>query len=587
MSSSEKAAAAAVVPRSPSTHTPRVRPLLRLLFLEAIPHKINTHRKLFMAICIILIAIIIRTTDVVPPGGNLSLDRVQEFLPVGLRTEEPFRPGKNETFTQTLGPHRRPVVIIPGFLSTALEVWEASTECAKDFQRRTSTSLFRTRLLSPQMLLLLVTDPMCYMQFVTLDSGFPVIDPFDQKVKVRSSMFGALSSADFVQQPYWVWAKVIRNLADMGGYDETTMFLAAFDWRLNSTILEARDQYFSRLLHQIELMTHLHPSQHDGSNKAVIMAHSYGSILAVKFFEFAERVRGLHWVNKHIDSFVNIGGPMLGIPKTLSALLSGEFRDTAELPSITKQILDAHIPKSVRAATFRSWPCLTEMLPRGPMARYYTNFTPFTLFKNRTLVESFLDVTTLIEMAAFRSQSYSLAYALSEEHVNVTDDAVFDFPKGVAAAGTLKVYCVYGVNKSTEIGYGYLDSDATEMLDGEGGILESMEGDGTVPLVSLGYHCRKRWPEQYNNNHKNPNSKTHKNIATIEIPHDTNNAFLDPRGGINTGDHVDILGNYDMIRLLMKIVSNDHDAKMEEDKIHSRIDDIVKWIEEQDSKKNK
>lgn len=37
------------------------------------------------------------------------------------------------------------------------------------------------------------------------------------------------------------------------------------------------------------------------------------------------------WVDKYIESWVNIAGPMLGVPKALASLSSGEMRDTAQL----------------------------------------------------------------------------------------------------------------------------------------------------------------------------------------------------------------------------------------------------------------
>jgi phospholipid:diacylglycerol acyltransferase len=33
---------------------------------------------------------------------------------------------------------------------------------------------------------------------------------------------------------------------------------------------------------------------------------------------------GDQWVENYIESFVNIGGPMLGVPKAFAALLSGK-----------------------------------------------------------------------------------------------------------------------------------------------------------------------------------------------------------------------------------------------------------------------
>jgi phospholipid:diacylglycerol acyltransferase len=32
---------------------------------------------------------------------------------------------------------------------------------------------------------------------------------------------------------------------------------------------------------------------------------------------------GSKWVDEHIESFVNIAGPMMGVPKALTSLLSG------------------------------------------------------------------------------------------------------------------------------------------------------------------------------------------------------------------------------------------------------------------------
>lgn len=37
---------------------------------------------------------------------------------------------------------------------------------------------------------------------------------------------------------------------------------------------------------------------------------------------------GESWVNNHIHAIANIGTPYLGVPKTISSILSGETRDT-------------------------------------------------------------------------------------------------------------------------------------------------------------------------------------------------------------------------------------------------------------------
>merc|ERR1712113_580318 len=72
----------------------------------------------------------------------------------------------------------------------------------------------------------------------------------------------------------------------------------------------------------------------------------------------------------------------------------------------------------------------------------------------------------------------------------------------------------------------------------------SGDGDGTVPLVSLGYMCQHGWkdlPEF------NPAGVS---IYTKEVEHDP--AVIDfVRGGPTTARHLDIIGNYELISDMM------------------------------------
>lgn len=49
--------------------------------------------------------------------------------------------------------------------------------------------------------------------------------------------------------------------------------------------------------------------------------------MTLYFFKWVESPTGgnggPNWVNDYVEAFVNIGGPLLGLPKALSALLSG------------------------------------------------------------------------------------------------------------------------------------------------------------------------------------------------------------------------------------------------------------------------
>lgn len=117
---------------------------------------------------------------------------------------------------------------------------------------------------------------------------------------------------------YWVWAKIISNLAAIG-YDSNNMHLAAYDWRLSYSNLEKRDLYFSRLKSSIELAYQSITSSaadddvDEFSKKVVVITHSMGSTV---FFYFLQWVQsedggrgGADWPDKYLARWINIGGP--------------------------------------------------------------------------------------------------------------------------------------------------------------------------------------------------------------------------------------------------------------------------------------
>jgi phospholipid:diacylglycerol acyltransferase len=61
---------------------------------------------------------------------------------------------------------------------------------------------------------------------------------------------------------------------------------------------------------------------------------------------------GSNWCNKHIHGFINIAGSLLGVPKAVSAILSGEFKDTAQLGSMSAA-LDYYLSPEKRAGLMR------------------------------------------------------------------------------------------------------------------------------------------------------------------------------------------------------------------------------------------
>lgn len=99
------------------------------------------------------------------------------------------------------------------------------------------------------------------------------------------------------------------------------------------------------------------------------------------------------------------------------------------------------------------------------------------------------------------------------------------------------------------------------------------DGDGSVPLLSLGYMCADAW--QRKDSGLNPsNSK----VITREYKHRQEFSVDDPmRSGPFSADHVDILGNVDMMEDFIKIVT-DHDIDSLQTNIVSDIESMAKII---------
>ena len=59
--------------------------------------------------------------------------------------------------------------------------------------------------------------------------------------------------------------------------------------------------------------------------QVVVMAHSWGDNVFRNFLHWMEQEdRG--WADKYIHAYANIGGPVLGVPKSIGSLLSGTPR---------------------------------------------------------------------------------------------------------------------------------------------------------------------------------------------------------------------------------------------------------------------
>lgn len=282
-----------------------------------------------------------------------TLRFINASIPIGGGAPDPkLRPGY--TLAQQGATAKYPVVLIPGFITSGLELWQGE-DCAKrHFRQRLWGSL-------PIFVQSFFTDMKCWSRHLALD---PLTGGDPESIRLRSAQ--GFEAADYFMSTYWVWDKIIENLSEVG-YDSSNMIMMSYDWRLSFDTLERRDGYLTKLKMNIEAMV-----KTTAGKKVVIASHSMGSQIVLYFFKWVTTEEkygggggGVDWVEKHCAKFVNIAGPLLGVPKAVPALLSGEMKDTAALLGPMGNMVERVFGKKDRKELWTTWGSLWEMLPKG------------------------------------------------------------------------------------------------------------------------------------------------------------------------------------------------------------------------------
>jgi phospholipid:diacylglycerol acyltransferase len=200
------------------------------------------------------------------------------------------------------------IMLIPGVISSGLESWGTDAETAQFFRKRLWGG--------GSMVQSIVTRKAEWIKAMSLDTKSGLDPP---NVKVRSAQ--GLDAASYFITGYWIWSKIIENLAAID-YDYNDLTLQAYDWRLSYINLQYRDAYFSRIKGVIE-----HSLAVNGK-KTVLVSHSMGGTVTLWFLKWVEAKGygngGSDWAEKHIEGWVNIAGCLLGVPKAMAAFMSGE-----------------------------------------------------------------------------------------------------------------------------------------------------------------------------------------------------------------------------------------------------------------------
>jgi len=285
---------------------------------------------------------------------NMSLDELVGELTVKLpnvtaissrlgSSESRLRPGQVAARKGLRAHH--PVMLIPGFVTSGLELWSGQP-CAETY--------FRQRLWGAlSMAQTLLSDKACWMRHMSLDLKTGGDPP---GIKLRAAK--ALEAVDYFVPGYWVFSKMVQSLADIG-YDNNNLVAMPYDWRLPIPVMEQRDGWFTRVKNEAELQY-----QQSGGTKVVMVSHSYGACVTFAFLTWVEKQQA-GWVDKHLESWVNLAGPILGLPKALAPLLSGESRETADLMSGVAMLMEAYLSRAARAEVIRTWGSMLAMLPVG------------------------------------------------------------------------------------------------------------------------------------------------------------------------------------------------------------------------------
>lgn len=439
----------------------------------------------------------------------------------------------------------------------------------------------------------LVLDKENWKKHIMLDKKTGLDPP---GIKLRAAQ--GFDATDFFITGYWLWSKIIENLATLG-YDPTNSFTAAYDWRLSYPNFEVRDQYFTRLKSYVETAVKVK------GRKVVLTSHSMGSQVLFYFFHWVASENGgaggQSWVDDHVEAWINVSGCMLGALKDITAILSGEMRDTAQLNAFAVYGLEKFLSREERAELFRAMPGMSSMLPIGGEAIWgdlnsapddqagqeqtFGAFLNFRQGQNLTtpgknftvddaLAHMFQSTEDWYRHQVESSFSRGIAHTSGEVEANEKNPKKWINPleTRLPLAPNMRIYCFYGVGKPTERAYYYrspempgltnlsmvIDTSLTQGLIDHGVIMG--EGDGTVSLMSTGYMCAKGWSiKRYN--------PAGIKVTVVEMPHEPER--FNPRGGPNTADHVDILGRQNLNELILQVAAGRGD--MIKDHIVSNI----------------
>ncbi|XP_050206321.1 phospholipid--sterol O-acyltransferase isoform X1 [Mercurialis annua] len=206
-------------------------------------------------------------------------------------------------------------IIIPGFASTQLRAW-SFLDCPLsplDFNPLDLVWLDTTKLLSAVN---------CWLKCMLLD---PYTQADHPECKSRpDSGLSAITELDpgYITGPLSsVWKDWVKWCIEFG-IEANAIVAVPYDWRLSPSMLEERDLYFHKLKLTFETTLKLR------GGPSIVLAHSLGNHVFRYFLEWLKlEIAPKHynqWLDKHIHAYFAVGAPLLGATETVKGTLFGE-----------------------------------------------------------------------------------------------------------------------------------------------------------------------------------------------------------------------------------------------------------------------
>ena len=217
-----------------------------------------------------------------------------------------------------------PIMIIPGFASSALECWQGDK--SQWFRERIWLDPFKigSTVVGATLANVMNRDSkkLDVQQRKWLRYLLPEADGWSDPEGIKIRPIPGLHGTDFLvdnalaKSASYVNGHIIEQLGHVG-YDSGNLDAATYDWRIPPQKLQERDGYYSQLKSKIEFM------REQNKERVVLMAHSMGNRCTQYFLTWVnENHPG--WTDKNVHAFLALGPPFLGASKSVRAVITGD-----------------------------------------------------------------------------------------------------------------------------------------------------------------------------------------------------------------------------------------------------------------------